>query len=209
MCKRIRVAAIDSGVNSAHPHVRSVAGGVHITPEGIENEYTDFLGHGTAVVGAILEKAPAAEIYAVKVFHRELATSGQIVLRALDWCLDQKIDFINLSLGTLNTSYVAAFEERITRAQQIGSVIVSAYEMNGHCAFPGSLKGVVGVSLDNSCPRDRYLQQRIGGGQHYAAAGYPRDIPGVPLRHNLQGISFAVANVTGFLAAKAEKCSRE
>jgi hypothetical protein len=33
-----------------------------------------------------------------------------------------------------------------------------------------------------------------------AASGYPRPIPGVPPERNISGLSFAVANVTGFLA---------
>ena len=37
-----------------------------------------------------------------------------------------------------------------------------------------------------------------------AAAPYPRPIPGVPVEGNLNGISFAVANVTGMLARVAE-----
>jgi hypothetical protein len=34
----------------------------------------------------------------------------------------------------------------------------------------------------------------------FRASGYPRPIPGVPADRNLHGISFAVANVTGFVA---------
>jgi subtilisin family serine protease len=96
---------IDSGVNPHHPHVQQISGGIHITPEGVDDEYLDFLGHGTAVAGAVREKAPSAEIYVVKVFDRSLITSGSILLRGIDWCLDEKMDLINLSLGTLNKDY--------------------------------------------------------------------------------------------------------
>jgi subtilisin family serine protease len=205
----IRVATIDSGVNPAHPHVVPIAGGVRITSHGSDDCYTDLLGHGTAVAGAIREKAPTAEIYAVKVFDRTLATTGAILLRALDWCLDKHMDFVNLSLGTLNASYRPAFEERIVRARQLGCTIVAAYEIEGRPAFPGSLAGVAGVVLAGECPRDRYRQQQKNGRIIYSASGYPRDIPGVPPRYNLQGISFAVANVTGFLAAKVTACLEE
>jgi subtilisin family serine protease len=197
----MRVAAIDSGVNAAHPHVQPIAGGIHITADGTEPCYTDFLGHGTAVAGAIREKAPAAEIYAVKVFDRQLVTSGQILLRALAWCLDHRMDFVNLSLGTLNATYRSAFEELIARAREQNTTVIAAYEMNEQPAFPGSLEGVAGVVLHQQCPRTCYMKTEKGGRMVYAASGYPRDIPGVPPRHNLQGISFAVANVTGFLAA--------
>ena len=34
------------------------------------------------------------------------------------------------------------------------------------------------------------------------ASGYPRPVPGVPPQRNLSGVSFAVGNVTGHLAAR-------
>lgn len=203
----VRVAIIDSGVNAAHPHVGSISGGVHILGDRHEDCYTDYLGHGTAVAGAIREKASDAEIFAVKVFERQLATSGVILLRAIDWCLDCEMDFINLSLGTLNPVYISGFEERIAKAKKFGGIIIAAYEMNGQPAYPGSLEGVAGVVLDNNCPRNSPREIRRNGRVLYAASGYPRDIPGVPRERNLQGISFAVANVTGFLAHAAQ-CQR-
>ena len=54
--------------------------------------------------------------------------------------------------------------------------------------------------------------QRIGepgaDGDALLASGFPRPIPGVPPERNLSGISFAVANVTGFLALVCETDSR-
>lgn len=196
----MRVGIIDSGVNPRHPHVGEIAGGVGITGE----DYLDRLGHGTAVAGAICEKAPNAELFAVKVFDRSLATTGNDLFRALDWCLENKMRLINLSLGTLNQAYLPGFQERVSRACEIGATIVSAYKMNGQPALPGSLTGVVGVVLDQACGRNEYRQQQTDGRTVYAACGYPREIPGVPPERNLQGISFAVANVTGLLAAELD-----
>jgi hypothetical protein len=102
----------------------------------------------------------------------------------------------------LNSDYIAAFEEKIARALRRSLQIVAAYEMNDKRAFPGSLAGVIGVVLDPTCPRDQFREIQRDGRTLYAACGYPRDIPGVPPEYNLHGISFAVANVAGFLAAK-------
>ena len=67
----IRVVIIDSGVNAAHPHVGSVAGGTGIGDDGRPHpDYLDRLGHGTAVAAVVREKAPDAEIHAVKVGNR-------------------------------------------------------------------------------------------------------------------------------------------
>jgi hypothetical protein len=66
--------------------------------------------------------------------------------------------------------------------------------------LPGSLPGVIPVQLDWECPRDRFRCVEIDGTTVFRASGYPRPIPGVPPDRNLHGISFAVANVTGFVA---------
>jgi subtilisin family serine protease len=59
MSEPVRIAIIDSGVHASHPHVNGVAGGIAITPDGREDpDYTDRLGHGTAVTAVIREKAP-------------------------------------------------------------------------------------------------------------------------------------------------------
>lgn len=176
-----------------------------MTDGGVGTDYIDRLGHGTAVAGAIREKAPQAEIFAVKVFERSLTTTALLLFRALDWCLDQEIKVINLSLGTLNRTYLAGFQDRVLKATEAGVTIVSAYKMNDQLALPGSLPGVAGVMLDPSCARNEYREQELDGRTVYSACGYPRDIPGVPREHNLQGISFAVANITGFFAARLER----
>jgi subtilisin family serine protease len=61
----MKIAIIDSGIHPGHPHVGEIAGGVEITLTGEGNDAIDRLGHGTAVAGAIREKVPDAELYAV------------------------------------------------------------------------------------------------------------------------------------------------
>jgi len=52
------------------------------------------------------------------------------------------------------------------------------------------------VAPDPECPRNVF-RYRDGV---FLASPYPRPIPGVPVTANLQGVSFAVANMTGFVA---------
>src|SRR3954471_20420363 len=83
--KGVVVAVIDSGVHATHPHVGGVSGGIAIREDGtVVDEYTDRLGHGTAVIAAIREKAPDAEIIAIKVFWRALSTNVASLVRAID-----------------------------------------------------------------------------------------------------------------------------
>jgi hypothetical protein len=192
----MKIAVIDSGIHSGHPHVGAVAGAVHFTNDGVGDDPVDRLGHGTAVAGAIREKVPGAELFSVKVFDRRLTAGIGTLLRALEWCREHRMDVVNLSLGTANPEHRAPLVE----ALRDNAVVVSAAQM-----LPGSLAGVVGVDADESCPRDRF-RYRDG---LFLASPYPRPIPGVPPERNLHGVSFAVANMTGFVALALASSSRE
>ena len=182
---RIRIAVIDSGVNPAHPHIARVEGGYP------ENDFLDRLGHGTAVMAAIQEKAPDAEYYAVRVFGRELRTNIDALVTGLEWCVENRMDVINLSLGTSNAAHAEKFAPFIGRA-----IVVSAAGM-----YPGDQAGVIRVAPDPQIPRDAYRCD----GEVFYASGYPRPIEGVPPERNLRGVSFAVANMTGFVAQTCER----
>lgn len=187
----MRVAVIDSGVHSAHPHINSVAGGISFV--GPPGDFVDRVGHGTAVMAAIQEKAPAADYFAVRVFDRRLQTNIEALLSALHWCVEEGMEVVNLSLGTQNPAHRERFE-RVLEGASI--VVVSAADP----WLPGSLPDVIGVDLDPDCPRDEYRVQA----DRFLASPYARPIAGVPLEANLNGISFAVANFTGLLVANPE-----
>lgn len=199
--KGLRVAVIDSGVNARHPHITGVAGGVSIlAPETIEEgSFVDEMGHGTAVMAAIQEKAPEAEYFAVRLFQKTLRTTTPALLTAIEWALAKRVDVINLSLGTLNFEFESRFLAMVEAAVSQGTFIVAARDANGQACLPGCIPGVIGVTLDWDCPRTLYRCKEENGARVYSASGYPRSLPGMPRERNLQGISFAVANMTGFV----------
>ena len=195
----VRVAVIDSGVHVSHPHIHRVSGGVTIGEQVLENSYVDTLGHGTAVMAAIQEKAPDAEYFAVRVFHSALRTRVEFLLQAIEWCIGHNIDIVNLSLGTRNLEHAGRFTQLISRATERGTILVSARDL-----LPGSLPGVIGVGLDWDCPRESFSCKETSSGLGFHASGYPRPAPGIPRERNLNGISFAVANMSGFVARACE-----
>jgi subtilisin family serine protease len=196
----VRVAVIDSGVHAGHPHVGGVEQGVAVRDDGsLDEDYVDWLGHGTAVTAAIREKAHDATIVAIKVFWRTLATDATSLVRGIDEASSRRATLINLSLGTSNAAHRPALEKAVARAAANGAVIVAAIEQ-GIEWLPGALDGVIPVSLDWQCPREEYRLTALNGRRAIAASGYPRDIPNVPRERNLKGISFAVANASGFVA---------
>lgn len=199
----VRVAVIDSGVHATHPHIGNVAGGIGIDDAGrAHDDYVDRLGHGTAVTAAIREKAPAAEIFAIKVFDRELAATGVALVAAFKRAIEQRAHLINLSLGTQNVDHETSLASVVREARAAGAIVVAAGEQDGVRWLPGALDGVWAVLLDWSVPREECrVMLRSGSEPVFYASGFPRPIPGVPPEKNLKGLSFAVANVTGLVAA--------
>jgi len=199
----VRVAIIDSGVHADHPHVGGVSGGAGIDEHGgVHADFIDRLGHGTAVTAAIREKAPAAELFAIKVFDRELAATGQALVAACDYALSLNAHVVNMSLGTSNPQHEPALTEATRRFRDRGAIVIAAGEQDEVRWLPGSIAGVWAVTLDWTIPRDHCKLMRLtANGALFCASGYPRPIPGVPPARNIKGLSFAVANVTGIIAS--------
>jgi hypothetical protein len=201
----VRVAVIDSGVHAGHPHVESVAGGVGIGGDGsFSSDFVDRLGHGTAVAAAIREKAPGASLYAVRVFGTALVTSITTLVAAIDWAVSSRMHIVNLSLGTSEVQHEPVLRAAVERATAAGVLIVAARDDQGIRWFPGSLPGVISVRADPECPRDDFRVDQEPDAVVFRASPFPRPIPHVPQERNLNGISFAVANMTGFLARRLE-----
>lgn len=200
----VRVAVVDSGVHALHPHVVGVEQGVGVRDGSLDDDFVDRLGHGTAVAAAIREKAPEAVLVAVKVFWNALSTDIASLVRGIDEAALRGARVINLSLGTKNAAHRPLLEAAVERARAHGALVVAALDEGGVPWLPGTLDDVVPVRLDWSCPRAAYRLTRVGGRRVVVASGFPRDIPNVPRERNLKGISFAVANASGFVARALE-----
>ena len=206
----ITVTVIDSGVHPAHDHIAAdrLGSGVMVLSDGaiIEGDgvWLDQLGHGTAVTAAIQEKAPDALCLPVRVFRESLKTSAAALVAAMRWSIACKVDVINLSLGSVNEAHRPVFAAVVEEAVAAGIVVVAAREADGAPCYPGALEHVIGVELDWDCPRISYGVRWSGAMLVSRASGYPRPIVGVPPRRNLYGISFAVAQMSGFVARACE-----
>lgn len=207
----VSVAVIDSGCHPIHDHIAAahLRPGVMILADGavVEGDevWHDRLGHGTAVTAALQEKAPDADVIPVRVFRDALKTSAAALVAAIRWSVAQRVDLINLSLGSVNPAHREVFQAAVDEAAAAGIAVVAAREAaEATPCFPGALEPVIGVEVDWDCPREAYVVRQSESACIIAASGYPRPIPGVPMRRNLYGVSFAVAQASGFAARACE-----
>jgi subtilisin family serine protease len=201
----VRVAVVDSGVHASHPHVNGVGGGVGIDADGsLYDDYRDRLGHGTAVIAAIKDLAPDVEVFAVRVFDRQLSTSIASLVRAIEWAAGAGMHVVNLSLGTPRREHEPALRQAMDAAAAHETLIVAAREDEGVAYLPGSMAGALPVEVDWTCARGEFRIADVNGIRVVRTSGLPRPIPGVPPARNLHGVSFAVANATAFVARAME-----
>lgn len=205
----MRVAVLDSGIHADHPHVAGgrIESGISLVDD--VEDTIDRSGHGTAVAAVILEKAPGATLLPVKLFHRQLSTNADALVRGIEWAVERDARIINLSLGTANALHADRLGEAVRAALARGAIVVSARETDGVTWYPGSLDGAIGVIANAAVQRDEIRTERTpSGALRIGASIYPRPIPGIEKERNVSGISFAVANVSGFLARALEADTR-
>ena len=143
--KGVKVAIVDSGVDTTHPLLRHIHLGLDLTSPADPHAWTqDIIGHGSHAAGIIAARdesgkmlrgfVPDAEIHVLKVFPGGRLSS---LLEALDYCLEREIDIVNLSLGTLQPSQ--AIEQKLEEAALHGiACIVAAGSSGGPVQYPAS-----------------------------------------------------------------------
>jgi len=163
----VRVALVDSGVDTSHPwltqaRIRSMC----IDRQGESfmvrpSEPIDRSGHGTACAGIIHRLVPFAEITSVCVLSPEGRCSRDGLLAAIRYCVREQFDVVNLSLGIdvpkgaplRPTDYKSIIElyEIADLAYTAGVVLVaSGPNASAFRTYPGRFKSLIGVGRASS-----------------------------------------------------------
>jgi len=165
--RRVRVALVDSGVDTSHPWlVRAQIHSLRVERKGeghavCPDEPVDRSGHGTACAGIIHRLAPFAEITSVCVLSPEGRCSRDGLLAAVRFCVREGFDVVNLSLGIdlpkgaplRPTDYKSIVElyEIADVAYTAGVVLVaSGPNASAFRTYPGRFKSLIGVGRASS-----------------------------------------------------------
>ena len=147
----VRVAIIDSGADITHPLLAHIAYGIDLTNNADKKSWQkDVVGHGSHCAGTIAARSadglrgfvPGAEIHVLKIFP-----GGQFstLLDALDYCIANQIDIVNMSLGSPQQSLIV--EQKLQEALNNGVFcVVAAGNSGGPVQYPASSPSVMAVS---------------------------------------------------------------
>ncbi|NGZ76671.1 S8 family peptidase [Saccharibacillus alkalitolerans] len=218
----VKVAVIDSGI-SPHSELK-IAGGVSTVGEGTNfPNFADDNGHGTHVAGiiaadsgkgAVAGVAPGVSLYAVKALGANGQGDLKDVLEGLDWAIQNKMDIINMSLGSAEDAQ--SLHDMVDKAAQQGIVVVAAAGNSGKpeninqdtVNYPAKYDSVISVAAV-----DQNLQHAS-----FSSAGPRVDFsaPGVAITSTYPGEKYATGDgtsqaaphVAGQLALLKEKNPR-
>lgn len=147
----VRVAIIDSGADITHPLLSHIVNGIDLTNNADRKTWSkDVVGHGSHCAGTIAARSsdglrgfvPGAEIHVLKIFPGGQFSS---LLDALDYCIANQIDIVNMSLGSPQPSLVV--EQKLQEALANGvCCVVAAGNSGGTVQYPASSPNVLAVS---------------------------------------------------------------
>ncbi|HEX5703923.1 MAG TPA: S8 family serine peptidase [Pyrinomonadaceae bacterium] len=207
----VRVGVVDSGIDTEHPEL---AGKIKASYQAVndggqivfkESTSGDQAGHGTACAGIISSVAPDVEITSIKVLGPTGSGTGEMFLMGVDFAIKQKLQVVNLSLGTTKRDFWMPMRELLDKAYRERVMLVAAAnnlpQLSSPSIFSSSLVSVV---------------KRAGGDPFNFGFQYGEVIelvaPGVQVettwpgggRRQMTGNSFAAPYVTGVIALLLE-----
>lgn len=206
--KGVRVAVVDSGIDGAHPMVGGVAQYVAIdrddsTETGVcftPGIHDDLYGHGTACAAIVREVAPQVELVSVRVLRDDLKGSAAAFSFGLEWCIEEGIDIINLSMSTASDRWSETFWDLVDQATYRGVVLVAAMNNERKRTIPSEFAGVFSVACAPGTDREGIWCNPEGPAE-WGAVGIDVDVAwlnGATIRTT--GNSFAAPVVAGHLA---------
>ena len=167
--KDVKVGIIDTGVQQSHPDLQDNIKSIHGV---MDNEkVNDDNGHGTHVAGIIaaldnnigvVGVAPDVQIYSVKAFDHNGRGRVSDIIDALNWCVENQVNIVNMSFGISMKSI--ALERAVRAANNRNIILVAASGNSGgkdSVLYPAKYSEVIAVAASDV--DDKAAQFSSGG----------------------------------------------
>lgn len=203
--KRVKIAVIDSGIDTHNELL--VRDWIDFSDRVDGYKPTDNSGHGTSIAGVIGARingvglvgiASDAELYSVKVLNSNNEASISTIIKALEWCIDNKMDVINMSFGM--NSYSKILEKEIKKVYNNNIILVaSSGNEKDKVQYPAAYDDVISVgSVNKNLQASTFSDNRDSD---FVAPGedvYTTNYVGSYL--TMSGTSISAAHITGIIA---------
>lgn len=211
----VRIAVLDSGVETRHPSLDQLRLrddlALHWARAGWRVQRgrgRDLFGHGTAVAHIIRQLAPEAELGSFRVLGAGLHSRTAMICQGARLALQLGYHILNCSFGCGRLDHVLFYKQWIDQAYLSGCHVVAAGNQlhDGQPEWPGHFPTVITV---NAIPAERVEEfyYRTGTLVEFQARGVELDVAWAGGSHKqVTGSSFAAAHLTGLLARLLSGC---
>lgn len=149
MRKKIRIALIDSGIDSEFRCKSLCGASFFYNAESkilkCEDDYLDSNGHGTYCAQIISSHCKDVEFVVVKVLDENNQGSCNALVEALKYIMPLTVDLVNLSISVFDITNRKEIEKLCLDLQKKGVIINVSVTNRCLSSFPASLKSTIGV----------------------------------------------------------------
>lgn len=198
----IKIGIIDSGIDKINWNGKSNIEGIYLKKDHrtkeihFHGDIFDQIGHGNECFKIISSIISDTSYYIVRVFEKELVTDIDILAEAIQVCVDQHVDIINISAGVKANEMPELLRIVCDGAYNNDTIIVSAQHNHGSRCYPANYTKVVGVGAANLAVGERFRYVCNEDIEFYTSAAdmFPNGTAWS------QSTSFACAKMTGYAA---------
>jgi hypothetical protein len=176
MEQNLIIAIIDDGISSERFQLKPILRELEVNDklEMIDCKNTiSTITHGTYCAAIIKKYAPKSILYSIKILDNNTKRSGiNLLIKAIEWCIQENIKIINLSLGTIDFRDYDEIRAVIDKAYYNGVKIIAAFSNDDIYTIPSAFSNVIGVKYDLNYKDDEYrvVKNSFSGVDVYASS---------------------------------------
>lgn len=195
MGEGVRVAVLDTGIDSKHPDLKANYSGCYNAFDPTKS-CVDDNSHGSHVSGTIAGVldgkgvagvAPKARLYAVKVMDKDGNGGLSSIVKGLIWCGKNKMQVANMSLGSPIGTVFMRMATRYAASQGV-TLVAAAGNNGGWVGYPAGYPDVIAVSASDAADKIAAFSSR---GMRIAFIA-----PGVDIKSTVPGGGYESYNGT-------------
>ncbi|MED4129766.1 S8 family serine peptidase [Shouchella miscanthi] len=203
----LKIAILDTGISDNHKDILNISKRYNAIEK--TNETFDDNGHGTAIASIIYSEVKDISstskplLYDVKVLDEKGTATPETIAHAIEWCIDQEVDIINMSFGLIEDKKIV--KDAIKKANDLNIISVAAagntYGLGTD--YPAAYDGVISITAINE--DDKRLPSSAKGKIDFSVLG--EDLLSLDEDKEFfryTGTSFAAAYATGIIAKKLD-----